>query len=54
MLKDERRFNELAGITDAHHRLSEAFTERKMPGIDTVFDVSEDEIKSVFDYDQED
>jgi aldehyde:ferredoxin oxidoreductase len=54
MLKDEKSFNELAGITDAHHRLSEAFTERKMPGIDTVFDVSEDDIKSVFDYDQED
>ena len=54
MLKDEKRFNELAGITAAHHRIPEAFTERKMPGIDTVFDVSEEDLASVFDYDQED
>jgi aldehyde:ferredoxin oxidoreductase len=54
MLKDEKRFNELAGITDAHHRLPEAFTERKMPGIDTVFDVTEEDIKAVFDYEKDD
>ena len=54
ILKDEKRFNELAGINIAHHRLPEAFTERKMPGIDTVFDISEEDIASVFDYDQED
>ena len=53
MLKDEKRFNELAGITAAHHRLPEAFTERKMPGIETIFDVSEEELATVFDYDQE-
>ncbi len=50
MLQDEKRFNELAGINDAHHQLPEAFTERKMPGIDTVFDVSDEDIQSVFDY----
>jgi hypothetical protein len=54
ILKDEKRFNELAGINAAHHRLPEAFTERKMPGIDTVFDVSEEDLASVFEYDEED
>ena len=54
ILKDEKRFNELAGINVAHHRLPEAFTERKMPGIDTVFDVSEEDLASVFEYDEED
>lgn len=54
ILKDEKRFNELAGISSPHHRLPEAFTERKMPGLDTVFDVSDEDIASVFDYDQED
>ncbi|MFZ7126457.1 MAG: aldehyde ferredoxin oxidoreductase C-terminal domain-containing protein [Desulfobacterales bacterium] len=54
MLNDEIRFNELAGITAAHHRLSEAFTEREMPGICSVFDVTDQDIESVFDYDQQD
>jgi aldehyde:ferredoxin oxidoreductase len=54
MLKDEKRFNELAGISDAQHRLPEAFTERKMPGIDTVFDVSDEDLQSVFEYELED
>ncbi len=49
MLQDERDFNELAGITNSHHRLPEAFTERKLPGIDTTFDVSEAELRSVFE-----
>lgn len=53
MLKDEKQFNEFAGITAAHHKMPEAFTERKMPGIDTVFDVTDEDLKTVFDYDQE-
>lgn len=54
VLKDEKRFNDLAGFNFAHHRLPEAFTERKSPGLETVFDVSEEDLASVFDYDQED
>lgn len=54
MLNDEKKFNELAGITKAHHRLPEAFTERKMPGIETTFDVSEEDLNSVSDYEMED
>jgi len=54
MLEDEKAFNEAAGITKAHHRLPEAFTERKMPGIDTTFDVTEEDLATVFDYNRED
>lgn len=43
-LRDEYRFNELAGFTRVHHRLPECFTERPLPEIGTVFDVSEEDL----------
>jgi aldehyde:ferredoxin oxidoreductase len=49
-LKDEYRFNELAGFSRAHHRLSEAFTERELPDHKSVFDVSEEDIDKLLLY----
>lgn len=43
-LKDEYRFNELAGINRAHHRMPEAFTERELPEVKSVYDVSDEDI----------
>jgi aldehyde:ferredoxin oxidoreductase len=43
-LKDEYHFNELAGFTRVHHRLPEAFTERQLPELGTVFDVPEEDL----------
>jgi aldehyde:ferredoxin oxidoreductase len=49
-LKDEYRFNELAGFNRASHRLSEAFTERELPDVKTVFDVSDEDIDQLLQY----
>ena len=49
-LKDEYRFNEQAGFTRAHHRLSEAFTERQLPELGTVFDVPDEDIDKLLCY----
>ena len=49
-LKDEYRFNELAGFNRAHQRLSEAFTERELPEVKSVFDVSDEDIDTLLRY----
>ena len=49
-LKDEYRFNELAGFNRAHQRLSEAFTERELPEVKSVFDVSDEDIDNLLRY----
>jgi aldehyde:ferredoxin oxidoreductase len=49
-LKDEYRFNELAGFNRAHHRLSEAFTERELPEVKSVFDVPDEDIDKLLRY----
>jgi aldehyde:ferredoxin oxidoreductase len=49
-LKDEYRFNELAGFSRAHQRLSEAFTERELPEVKSVFDVSDEDIDRLLRY----
>ncbi len=49
-LKDEYRFNELAGFSRASHRLSEAFTERELPDVKSVFDVSDEDVDKLFQY----
>lgn len=46
-LRDEHRFNQLAGFTTANYRLPECFTERALPGLNTVFDVSDDELSRI-------
>ena len=49
-LRDEYRFNELAGFTKTDHRLSEAFTENALPEVNSVYDVSEDDIDQILVY----
>ncbi|MBN1547579.1 MAG: aldehyde ferredoxin oxidoreductase C-terminal domain-containing protein, partial [Syntrophaceae bacterium] len=49
-LKDEYRFNKLAGFSRAHHRMPEAFTERKLPDVDSVYDVSDEDIDNLLRY----
>jgi aldehyde:ferredoxin oxidoreductase len=49
-LKDEQRFNQLAGFTLAHNRLPECFTERPLPELETVFDVPEVDLDKLIEY----
>lgn len=48
-LRDEHRFNQLAGFTKSRYRMPECFTERVLPGLETVFDVSEAELDEIID-----
>jgi aldehyde:ferredoxin oxidoreductase len=45
-LKKEHEFNRRAGFTDVHNRLPESFTERILPGLETSFDVSDEDLDS--------
>jgi len=47
MVRDEHRFNELAGFTRHDDRLPEAFTIRELPELKTTFDVPEQELDEV-------
>jgi aldehyde:ferredoxin oxidoreductase len=49
-LKDEYRFNELAGFSRVHHRLPECFTERPLPELESVFDVPVKELDHLMKY----
>lgn len=49
-LKDEYRFNELAGFTHVHHRLPECFTERPLPEAESVFDVPAEDLDHLMKY----
>lgn len=48
VLKVERKFNEAAGITKAKDRLPEFMTREPLPPHNTVFDVPEDALDSVY------
>ncbi|MFA9423275.1 MAG: aldehyde ferredoxin oxidoreductase C-terminal domain-containing protein [Sedimentibacter sp.] len=43
-IKDEYKFNELAGFTKSNYRMPETFTKIKIKSLDTAFDVDEDEL----------
>lgn len=49
-LREEYRFNELAGLNRAHYRLSEAFTERELPDTKSVYDVPDEDIDRLLNY----
>jgi aldehyde:ferredoxin oxidoreductase len=49
-LKLERAFNQAAGFTPAHDRLPEWMTLEPLPPHDTVFDVPEEELDTLFDW----
>ena len=50
ILRKERDFNTRAGLTAADDRLPDFFEEELLPPHDTVFDVSHDELDTVFDF----
>lgn len=49
----ERQFNKLAGFTKADDRLPEWITREPLPPFNTVFDVSEEDMDTVFDWEEE-
>jgi len=49
-LKMEKTFNEAAGITEAQNKLPEFFKEEKLEPSGNVFDVDENEIKKIYDF----
>lgn len=49
-LKLEREFNRRAGFTAAHDRLPEWMTREPLPPHNTVFDVSEEDLDTLFDW----
>ncbi|MBN2295760.1 MAG: hypothetical protein JXM70_25230, partial [Pirellulales bacterium] len=52
ILTTERRFNAEAGFTAADDRLPRYFQTEKLPPHDVTFDVSDEELDSVFDFAQ--
>lgn len=50
ILKIEREFNRLAGFTSADDRLPEFFKKEKLLPHETVFDISDEELEQVFNY----
>ena len=49
-LELEREFNRRAGFTAAHDRLPEWLTREPLPPTGAVFDISEEDLDSVFDW----
>ncbi len=52
-LEYEREFNRLAGFTNADDRLPEWMTREALPPHNTVFDVPEEEMDNIFDFEAE-
>lgn len=50
VIRTERKFNVLAGFTAKDDRLPEFFTKEALPGPNTIFDVSEDELDSALNF----
>lgn len=49
-IKDEHKFNELAGFTKANYRMPDSFVNNKIESLDTAFDVDEKEIDKILNY----
>ncbi len=52
ILRKERLFNEAAGFTRAHDRLPDFMTKEPLPPHNTVFDVPDDLLDAVYDFEQ--
>ncbi|ACB84412.1 aldehyde ferredoxin oxidoreductase family protein [Natranaerobius thermophilus] len=50
ILNVERKFNEKAGFTKAHDRLPEFFEKEELPPHDVKFDLSEEELDSLYNF----
>jgi aldehyde:ferredoxin oxidoreductase len=46
-IRDEHRFNELAGFSIENYRIPEAFTERELPNLKSKFDVRDEDLGQV-------
>ncbi|MCF8106703.1 MAG: aldehyde ferredoxin oxidoreductase C-terminal domain-containing protein, partial [Desulfohalobiaceae bacterium] len=53
MMRLEQAFNARAGFTKLDNRLNEAFTERALPELGTVFDVPDEELDRIVDFPEE-
>lgn len=50
IIRTERNFNERAGFTKEHDRVPEFMKIEKLPPHNTVFDVSDEELDSVYKF----
>ncbi len=50
MMRLEHTFNARAGFTKLDNRFNEAFTERELPELGTVFDVPDEELDRILDF----
>jgi aldehyde:ferredoxin oxidoreductase len=48
VLLEESKFNQAAGISEAHNRLPEFFLEETLPPLNATFDLSEKEVRDIF------
>lgn len=46
-IKDEHKFNQLAGFTNKNYRMNESFEENKIVDLQTAFDVSDEDLDSL-------
>jgi aldehyde:ferredoxin oxidoreductase len=49
-IRDEHKFNELAGFTKLDYRMPETFIKNKIESLDTAFDVGQDELDKLREY----
>lgn len=49
-IRDEYKFNELAGFTKHNYRMPESFVNTKIESIDTTFDVNQEELDKIREY----
>lgn len=49
-IRDEYKFNELAGFTKSNYRMPEAFVNTKIKSLDTSFDVKQEELDKLREY----
>ncbi len=46
-IRDEYKFNELAGFTESNYRMPESFIKTKIKSLDTAFDIKQDELDKI-------
>jgi aldehyde:ferredoxin oxidoreductase len=48
VLETERKFNELAGVSEKYKRIPEFMTEEPLPPNNTVFDIPQEELERIW------
>lgn len=49
-IRDEYKFNELAGFTKSNYRMPDAFIKTKIKSLDTFFDIGQEELDKIREY----